>query len=121
MKLYENPYKQMRKNYETIKQNYYRLRDELSRVDKQISALYHDLEKTDLSEEMGYQYAVALQNMLRKRRIIKDELISLEILRNTFRSSFEQANKRLSGNRTKSEEIRKSLNVCIKIDEVVKI
>lgn len=121
MKLYENPYKQMRKSYETIKRNYRRLRGELSRIDKQISALYHELEKTDLSEEMGYQYSVALQNMLRKRRIIKDELISLEILRNTFRDSFEQANKRLTGNRTKSEKIRKSLNVSIKINEVVDI
>lgn len=121
MKLYEVSYTKMKKAYETIKHDYHKLRRELSCVDKQISDLYHELEKTDLSEEMGYQYSVALQNLLRKRRVIKDEYIPLGILQDAFQGSFKQAKKRLLGNKSKSEEIRNSLNVSISIDEVVNI
>jgi len=121
MNLYESTYSQMRDSYDTIKRNHRKLRHELSQVDKQISALYHELERTDLCEELGYQYSVALQNILRKRRVIKDELIPLQILQDTFRDSFEQAHKRLSGNRSKSKKIRESLNVSISIDQVVNL
>jgi len=119
MKLYEGAYSQMQDSYDIIERNYRKLRRELSQVDKQINALYHELERTDLCEELGYQYSVALQNILRKRRVIKDEFIPLRILRDTFRDSFEHAHKRLSDNRSKSKKIRESLNVSVSIDQVV--
>lgn len=120
-RLYENSYSNLRENYESIKRSHRKLRYELSNVDKQVSELYHDLEKTDLTEELGYQYSVALQNLLRKRRVIKDEYIPFDILRNNFRDSFEKSHKALSKNQSSSNRVRTSLNVSIAINDVLDI
>lgn len=120
-RLYEEPYADMREAYDSIKQTHRKLRWELSQVDKQISALYHELEKTDLTESLAGQYSVALQNLLRKRRVIKNEFIPIEIIRNTFKESFERSHEALLRNRDKSEEICESLKVSLTIDEVINL
>lgn len=120
-RLYEKPYESLRQNYQTIKRTYRKLMRELSRLDKQVSALYHELEKTDLSEELGYQYSIALQNLLRRRRVVKDEMIPFEIMKRELDKAFPVLEEHINRNRMKSESIRTSLNVSIRIDEVVEI
>lgn len=120
-RLYETPYENLRQTYQTIKRTYGKLVGELSKLDKQISALYHELEKTDLSEESGYQYSIALQNLLRRRRIVKDEMIPFEIMRRELGKSLPTLEEHINRNRMKSESIRSQLNVSISIDQVVNI
>lgn len=121
MRRYEKPYEDLRKTYQSIKQTYRKLIGEQSKVDKQISALYHELEKTDLSEELGYQYSRALQNLLRKRRVVKDELIPFEILNRELGKAMPNLDEHIMRNRINSENIRTELNVSLSIREVVEI
>ncbi|KRG11560.1 hypothetical protein ACA29_17130, partial [Lederbergia galactosidilytica] len=81
----------------------------------------HELEKTDLSFDLGYQYSVALQNLLRKRRIIKDEFIPVEIMFRSLTKSFPDLKEQIRRNREKSEEVRASLNVTYEITEILNI
>lgn len=46
----------------------------LSKTDKEISKIYHELETTNFNASRGYFYAKSLQGLLRKRRFIKTEL-----------------------------------------------
>lgn len=50
------------------------LRASLSRVDKDISTIYHEIEVTNLSASQGYVFAKNLQTLLRERRLIKNTL-----------------------------------------------
>lgn len=49
------------------------LADELSRMDKEISRIYHEIEITTFDMTNGYRYAKQLQQLLRKRRLVKGE------------------------------------------------
>lgn len=120
-RLYEGPFEKLSRTHSEVKHTYYRLKSEMSKTDKQISNLYHELEKTDLTEELGYQYSIALQNLLRKRRVIKDEFIPIDIMFQSMSESIENLKERIGRNREKSEEIRSSLNVSLKIAEVLKV
>ena len=47
---------------------------ELSRTDKEISDIYHNIELTSFNACQGYMYCKRLQGVLRNRRRIKNEI-----------------------------------------------
>ena len=56
-------------------EDYSRLMNQsLSKTDKEISKIYHELETTNFDASQGYFYAKSLQSLLRKRRFIKTEI-----------------------------------------------
>ncbi|MBS4193478.1 hypothetical protein [Lederbergia citri] len=120
-RLYEKPFESLRSTHAEVKRTYYKLKAEMSRTDKQISELYHELEKVDLNEDIGYQYSIALQNLLRRRRVIKDEFIPIDIMFQSLSESIESLKERIGRNREKSEEIRASLNVQLRIAEFLNV
>jgi hypothetical protein len=50
-----------------VKDLHERLNQTQSDVDRQVSALYHDIEMRDLDEAVGYSAVLLLQDALRKR------------------------------------------------------
>ncbi len=64
----------------------YRLREELSTVDKTISDILHELEFAgSLSASQGYKYAKMLKNLREDRRCVKNELEELQLLLDKFK------------------------------------
>lgn len=51
---------------------------QVSRLDKKISNLYHDLEGVEPTEEFALSFVTQLHETLRKRRVIKDEMARLD-------------------------------------------
>lgn len=71
------------------------LKEELSRLDKTISDIHHDLELAEVNKEQAAKVTIYIQKINRERRKIKRELYSLDLfiteidadkLRNRFES-----------------------------------
>ena len=112
-------YEQLRGLYYEVTSFYDELNRHQSQYDKQISEIYHELEKVELNHVNAYEYAIKLQDVLRKRRVVKDELARLQPIRNYVNATFNELQKQIDRVVSKSNEIRKSLNVTLSISEVL--
>lgn len=63
-----------------IQSDYDKLTKKLSDYDTILSSKYHQLENANFNACEGYYYAKDMQEVLRKRRVIKNELSKLQIL-----------------------------------------
>lgn len=109
-----------------------RLTDEISRdraklselnsqLDRDISAIYHEIEKMDLTPDNAYHICALLQSTLRKRRVVKDEFArmnSITDLIDSNRNRVENAQKRYEKAAASSEKVRQSLNVTLTIHDI---
>jgi len=112
-------YEQLRNLYYDVTSFYDELNRYQSHYDKQISEIYHELERIELNHVNAYDYALKLQDVLRKRRVVKDELARLHPVRNYINATFSELQKQIDRAVSKSNEIRKSLNVTLSISEVL--
>lgn len=95
------------------------LNRKLSELDRQINAIYHEIEGRELDADSGFAAAVLLQDTLRKRRVVKDEVASMaplfKFLSDHTGALVENYHKRTA----KSEEIRRNLNITLTLEEVI--
>ncbi|EES73310.1 hypothetical protein POTG_02062 [Paenibacillus sp. oral taxon 786 str. D14] len=95
------------------------LNRKLSELDRQINAIYHELEKCELDADSGFAAAVLLQDVLRRRRVVKDEIARMDplfkFLSDHTGGLIDNYQKRVE----KSEEIRRNLNVTLSLEEVI--
>jgi prefoldin subunit 5 len=94
------------------------LKEELSMYDKQISSIYHELEVSKINACQGYKVAKRLQEILRKRRVVKNQLNEI----NTFFQSIEINNllKKLEKTRKNVKNLINNQNKVIKDYGVLK-
>lgn len=90
-----------------------------STLDKELSAVYHEIEAATLDFQRGYQLIHRLQDVLKRRRVIKDELARIQAVRLALDSSVNTVNQRYQTIAKKSNRIRRSLNVTMTITDVV--
>lgn len=64
-----------------IEDDYKTLSMKQSEYDSRISEIYHKIEVSNFNACEGYYYSKQLQDLLRKRRIIKDEMNRLDSLK----------------------------------------
>lgn len=90
-----------------------------SELDRQVSAIYHEIEKCELDVDSGFAAAVLLQDVLRRRRVVKDEISHMaplyKFLSDQTGALIDNYQKRVE----KSEEIRRNLNVTLTLEEVI--
>jgi hypothetical protein len=67
-----------------IESDHNKLFSKLSEYDSLISELYHKVEVSNFNACEGYYYSKQLQELLRKRRVIKDEISRLNTLKQTL-------------------------------------
>lgn len=71
-----------------INDEYKRLKELLSKYDKELSEMYHNLEtKLKMNASEGYFVAKELRDLLQKRRIVKNELEYYKSIRDTLNIS----------------------------------
>lgn len=105
--------------YSETKQTRNRLNREQSRYDKTLSAFYHDLEQLDISPADSYEYIVALQNILLKRRAVKQELYHVDIIYRSLKESVEKLKPQRRRATQRTTEYNRTLNVNLTINDVL--
>ena len=86
---------QSQKDYDEMKQD-------LDKVERQITDVEHFIENDNFNIIQGYYYSKALKKLRNKRRILKNELETLEILNNVFNKTinidfYKKAQKDING------------------------
>ncbi|MEK3868374.1 MULTISPECIES: hypothetical protein [unclassified Paenibacillus] len=89
-----------------------------SELDRQVTAIYHDIEAHDLDSDSGYAAAVCLQEVLRQRRVVKDEVARMSPLHRFLNDHTDALREDYRKRVEKSEEIRRTLNVTLTIEDV---
>ncbi|WP_449601047.1 hypothetical protein [Paenibacillus sp. Marseille-Q9583] len=97
------------------------LNKEQSRLDKQVAALYHEIEKVELDVLGGYSAAVSLQEVLRKRRVVKDEFSALDQLRRVTVRCISEADKALSRHADKHERWCADFRITMSISDIIEM
>lgn len=70
-----------------IEDDHAKLVKKLSEYDKTISNIYHDLETRKFNAAEGYYIAKDLQDIVQKRRLVKDELYRLRELHKSLEAT----------------------------------
>jgi len=111
-------YEQLRNTHHSVADTRRRLLEKLSELDKEVSKYYHELEKSDVREMSKALFLEGLQETLRKRRVVKEELRGINAIYDTTRKSVENLNESLQRTRNKSEKTRDQFNARLTIFEV---
>ena len=90
-----------------------------SALDRKISDIYHDIEKSEFDIAQGNEYARQLKETLQYRRVIKDELAKLMPVYNMLRTEVGKVSEQHDRAIRKGYELRQSLNVTLGIEEVL--
>lgn len=110
---------QLHKLNESITETFEGLSRMLSSLDKELSAVYHEIEGESFDVYRGYELAKRAQDVLKRRRVVKDELARMNSVGHTLDNAVKDADKRYRKISKKSEEIRRSLNVTMTFHDLV--
>jgi hypothetical protein len=107
-----------------INSDYKKLCKKQSEYDKMLSDKYHQLENAKFNACEGYYHARQLQDILRARRMIKDEVCKLDILRDSLGKHnltkiLSSAKSRISGSRTTSNQFIGDWQHTYNLDELL--
>lgn len=105
--------------YSQTKGTFNRLNQKQSKYDKFLSAYYHEIEHKDITPSESYDYMIALQNILLKRRAVKQELYHLELILRSLQSGVDSLKQKRSLAIQRTTEYNRTLNVCVKIRDVL--
>lgn len=92
---------------------------ELSRLDKYISSMYHDLEGIDPSEEYALSYVTQLHDTLKKRRVVKDEMARLDAVLNPLRNVAGDIETSVNIRKKVSKRWKRDFKMTLTLEEVL--
>ncbi|MGA3675791.1 hypothetical protein [Lysinibacillus agricola] len=95
------------------------LTKELSRLDKYISSMYHDLEGIDPSEEYALSYVTQLQDTLKKRRVVKDEMARLDAVLNPLKNVVNDVETAVRARKKVSRRWERDFKMTLTLEEVI--
>ncbi|MEE3806082.1 MULTISPECIES: hypothetical protein [Lysinibacillus] len=95
------------------------LTKELSRLDKYISSMYHDLEGIDPTEEFSLSFVTQLQDTLKKRRVVKDEMARLDAVLNPLRNVAGDIETSVNIRKKVSKRWKRDFKMTLTIEEVI--
>jgi hypothetical protein len=101
-----------------IRDTYKKLGRMLSAIDRQISGLYHSVEKTDEDELDAIAYMTQLKALLVRRRAVKDELARLKLFNGLAKHVEGEVGLHYENILRASFEVRQSLNARMTVDTV---
>lgn len=118
MSLSDSYLQQLHTLHAGVSETYNRLNRMQSEMDRQISGVYHEIEKMEIDEVTGPAAVKLLQDVLRKRRVVKDELIRLQPIYCMLADHVDETEKQYRKRVAKSDEIRRSLNVTLNFNDI---
>lgn len=102
-----------------FKQQRASLSNELSRLDKIISKLYHELEKVQPSEEFALSFVTQLHDTLKKRRVVKEELLRIDAVLRPLLDTAEEVEKSVRRGRKTASRWRRDFKIKMTLEEVI--
>ncbi|MED4687402.1 hypothetical protein [Peribacillus frigoritolerans] len=119
MSISEKFYGEIHGLYSEVRAAYEKLNGLQSALDRAVSSIYHDIEKSgEFSEAEGNDFAKNLKVTLQQRRVVKDELVRLQPVYQMLRSEIGKMDDQYDRAVRKSSEITQSLNVTMNIEDV---
>jgi hypothetical protein len=113
-------YDKLAELYAEMKSEFERLNMMQSAMDKNLSNQYHLLEKApELTVEQGYEFAKRLQDILKKRRVIKQELGLIIPVFFSLKDEMGKIEDRYTKSVRKGYELKQSLNVTMRLEDVL--
>lgn len=109
----------LRELYVGVEESYKQACRLLSAFDREVSAVYHEIEKTRFDVVRGYYLAKKLQNVLHRRRAVKSEVVRLQPIYCFLRDNFKNVESVYKERSKKDDEVRTSLNATLTIDDVI--
>jgi hypothetical protein len=107
-------YKKLTEAYAEVKHTYSKLVMMLSSLDKKISEIYHQVEKSEYEELDAIACVFQLKEVLARRRAVKDELARLKPMRDMA----DMIERRYEGALKASFQVRQELNLKMSLDQV---
>ena len=95
------------------------LTKELSRFDKRISNLYHELEKVEPSEDFALSFVQQLHDALKKRRVIKDELARLDAVLRPINGISEDIKTSVKQRKAVSKRWKQKFKISLSLEEII--
>lgn len=92
---------------------------QVSRLDKKISNLYHDLEGVEPTEEFALGFVTQLHDTLRKRRVIKDEMARLDVVLRPVSSIVGDIETSVKQRKAVSKRWQKDFKMTLTLEDVV--
>lgn len=102
-------YEQLRKIHESISESFDSLRKLQSDMDREVAAIYHEIEGAKFDVVRGYRFAKRLQDVLLRRRDVKAELAKMQPMHGMFRDRFAETQSSYMRQSAKDVEIRAKL------------
>jgi hypothetical protein len=119
MNIPENYFEKLHGLNEEVNETFKNLNCLQSALDRKISDIYHDIERSEFDIAQGNEYAKRLKETLQYRRVIKDELARLMPVYNMLRSEVGKVDEQYNRAVRKGYELKQSLNVTLGIEEVL--
>jgi hypothetical protein len=115
-----NYYEKLTELFNEMKAQFEQLNTLQSAFDKRVSALYHELEKAgDLDVAEGHAFAETLQDTLRRRRVVKQEIALMLPTYLTLKDQIGKIEEHHTRALRKTFEIKDSLNVTMELSDVL--
>jgi prefoldin subunit 5 len=98
------------------------LSERLSQLDKELSNVYHKIEVSRFNACEGYYLAKQLQEVLHKRRIVKDELTRFRSLKDSLglnNQKIDSSKKNLTKHKNEAAVWKKNWNHTYTLEEVL--
>lgn len=105
--------------YSQTKGTRMRLSEQQSKYDKALTTFYHDLEQLAITPADSYEYLIALQNILLKRRTVKQELYQINIIERSLQASVDSIKSKRNQAVKNIADYNRTLNVNISINDVM--
>ena len=119
MNIPENYFEKLHGLYDEVKDAYENLNCMQSALDRKVSDIYHEIEKSEFDIVQGNDFAKQLKQTLQYRRVIKDELARLMPVYNMMKNEVGKVDEQYNRAIRKSYEIKESLNVTMGIEDVL--
>jgi hypothetical protein len=116
-----NYYEKLSELFNEMKSEFERLNTVQSALDKQLSRAYHDLECLPCldSAEQGHEFAVRIHDILKRRRVIKQELGLIIPIYFSLKDEMGKIEDRYRKSARKGYELKQSLNVTMRLEDVL--
>lgn len=119
MSISVNYFEKFQELFVEVKTSYEKLNKLQSALDRRVSDIYHDIERTEFNIVQGHEIARTLKETLQQRRVVKEELALLFPVYNLLMEHSGRVDEQYNRAVRRSYSIKENLKVTMSIAEVL--
>ncbi|WP_169083250.1 hypothetical protein [Paenibacillus sp. PL91] len=118
MSLADEMFEQLRSLHASITDVQAELNRRMSELDREVNAIYHEMENDKFGVLGGYRYAKRLQDTLQKRRVVKQEIKRISPIHYMIATHFPPVEESFKARTSLVERQRREFNVTLTIESI---